>query len=102
MLVLSRRSGEQVLIGKEIVVTVLEVRGGRVKLGFLGPGEVPINRKEIERKSACRTIRSDAPDWPVRHRAVIGPHILRLVRVLVFRATLVSSFWEVSNVEAIC
>ncbi len=35
MLVLSRRSGEQVLIGKEIVVTVLEVRGGRVKLGFL-------------------------------------------------------------------
>ncbi len=36
MLVLSRRSGEQVLIGKEIVVTVLEVRGGRVKLGSLG------------------------------------------------------------------
>ncbi len=53
MLVLSRRPGEQVLIGKEIVVTVLEVRGGRVKLGFLGPEQVPINRKEIERKSAA-------------------------------------------------
>ena len=50
MLVLSRKAGEQVIIGQQIVVTVLAVRGSRVKLGFLGPGEVLIERAEIQRK----------------------------------------------------
>lgn len=52
MLVLSRRPGEQIIIGQQIVVTVLDVRGRRVKLGFRGPGEVPIQREEIQQKSA--------------------------------------------------
>ncbi len=47
MLVLSRKQGESVVIGGEIEVTVLEVRGNRVKLGFQGPAEVPIHRKEV-------------------------------------------------------
>ncbi len=47
MLVLSRRQGERVHIGEEIEVTVLEVRGNRVKLGFSGPPSVPIHRGEI-------------------------------------------------------
>ena len=37
MLVLSRKCGEKTMIGSEIVVTVLEVHGDRVKLGFSGP-----------------------------------------------------------------
>lgn len=45
MLVLSRKPGEQITIGEQILVTVLQVRGNRVTLGFLGPGEVPIQRK---------------------------------------------------------
>jgi carbon storage regulator len=47
MLVLSRKCGEKTVIGNEITVTVLEVRGDRVKLGFTGPAEVPIHRAEI-------------------------------------------------------
>lgn len=47
MLVLSRKPGECVCIGEEIEVTVLEVRGNRVKLGFSGPSEVPIHREEV-------------------------------------------------------
>lgn len=47
MLVLSRKQGERVLIGQEIEVTVLEVHGSRVKLGFRGPAEVPIHREEL-------------------------------------------------------
>jgi len=47
MLVLSRKQGQRVLIGQEIEVTVLEVRGSRVKLGFRGPAEVPIHREEL-------------------------------------------------------
>ena len=47
MLVLSRKQGQSIRIGSEIEVTVLEVRGGRVKLGFTGPSEVPIHREEV-------------------------------------------------------
>jgi carbon storage regulator len=47
MLVLARKPGEKVVIGNEIVVTVLSVHGDRVKLGFEGPAEVPIHRQEI-------------------------------------------------------
>jgi carbon storage regulator CsrA len=47
MLVLSRKSGECVQIGDLIEVKVLEVSGGRVKLGFSAPPNVAIQRAEI-------------------------------------------------------
>jgi len=47
MLVLSRKRGEQIVIGSQIEVVVLEVRGDRVKLGFKGPADVPIHRREV-------------------------------------------------------
>ena len=50
MLVLTRKLGERVVIGNDVVVTVVEIRGERVKLGFEGPPEVPIHREEIHRK----------------------------------------------------
>ena len=52
MLVLSRKRGESVCIGQEIEITVLEIRGSRVKLGFQGPAEVPIHRQELHQKIA--------------------------------------------------
>ena len=47
MLVLSRKQHEAIVIGRDVEVIVLEVRGGRVKLGFRGPGEVSIHRAEV-------------------------------------------------------
>jgi carbon storage regulator len=47
MLVLSRKSGECVRIGESIEVKVLEIDGGRVKLGFSAPPDVNIQREEI-------------------------------------------------------
>ena len=47
MLVLSRKRGECVVIGKNIEVTVLEVHGDRVKLGFSSPADVSIHREEV-------------------------------------------------------
>ena len=47
MLVLSRKPGECIRIGREMKVTVLEVRGKHVKLGFSGSSEVPIHRDEV-------------------------------------------------------
>ena len=52
MLVLSRKSGERVLVGEDIEVIVLEVEGDRVKLGFTAPRYVPICRAEIRRELA--------------------------------------------------
>lgn len=50
MLVLSRKTGEQVRIGAGIEVKVLAIRGGRVRLGFSGPVGVPIHREEVFRR----------------------------------------------------
>lgn len=56
MLVLSRKSGERLVIGPNIVVTVLEVRGNVVKLGCEAPPEVPIHREEVSRR--MKTVRA--------------------------------------------
>jgi carbon storage regulator len=50
MLVLSRKQGERVVVGNGITVTVIAVKGGRVKLGFQGPSDVPIHREEVHRR----------------------------------------------------
>jgi len=47
MLLLSRKTGESIVIGSGVTVTVLEVQGGRVRLGIVAPAEVPVHRQEI-------------------------------------------------------
>jgi carbon storage regulator len=57
MLVLSRKSGETIVIGDDIRVTVLEIRGNSVKLGLAAPREVPLRRAElpVEEKPECHS-----------------------------------------------
>jgi carbon storage regulator len=47
VLVLSRRIGESVVIGNDVVVTVLEVRGDIIRLGIAAPREVAVHRQEV-------------------------------------------------------
>ena len=47
MLVLSRKADESVVIGEDIVITVLEVRGDVVRLGISAPREVKVHRSEV-------------------------------------------------------
>lgn len=47
MLVLSRKRNEQIVIGENIVITVTEIRGDKVRLGIEAPKEVPVHRREI-------------------------------------------------------
>ena len=47
MLVLSRRPGESVTIGDDIVVTVLEVRGDVIRIGIDAPRSVAVHRSEL-------------------------------------------------------
>ncbi|MGI9515824.1 MAG: carbon storage regulator [Pirellulaceae bacterium] len=47
MLVLSRKKGQSIEIGKGITVTVTQIKGNQVRLGIKAPPEVPIHRNEL-------------------------------------------------------
>lgn len=47
MLVLSRKKNESIIIDDNIIITVVEVRGDKVRLGIQAPKEVPIHRSEV-------------------------------------------------------
>lgn len=47
MLVLTRRANQSIMIGHDIVVTVLEVRGDQVRLGIRAPRSVDVHREEV-------------------------------------------------------
>ncbi|TET38980.1 MAG: carbon storage regulator CsrA [Planctomycetota bacterium] len=47
MLVLSRHKDETIMIGDSIEITVVEVRGDRVKIGIRAPMAIPVHRKEV-------------------------------------------------------
>jgi carbon storage regulator len=48
MLVLSRKQGESIIITGGISVTVVEISGDKVRLGFDAPKEIRVNRKEVQ------------------------------------------------------
>ena len=47
MLVLSRQRDESIIIGDNIVVTIVDIRGDKVRLGIQAPSEVPVHRREV-------------------------------------------------------
>lgn len=47
MLVLSRKKNESIVINSDITVTVVEIRGDKVRLGIVAPKEVPVHRQEV-------------------------------------------------------
>lgn len=47
MLVLSRQRDESIIIGDNIVITVVDIRGDKVRLGINAPTEIPVHRQEV-------------------------------------------------------
>jgi len=47
MLVLTRRPNQSIVIGRDVVITVLEVRGDQVRIGIKAPREVTVHREEV-------------------------------------------------------
>jgi carbon storage regulator len=64
MLVLTRRTGESVVIGDDVVITVLEARGDVIRLGINAPREVQVHREEVykELRAANREAASPTDD----------------------------------------
>jgi carbon storage regulator len=75
MLVLTRRPGESVMVGEDVVITVLEVRGEVIRLGIKAPRSIQVHREEVfrELQAANRAAASPA-DTAVQELA----HLLRV------------------------
>lgn len=59
MLVLSRQRDESIIIGDNIVITVVDIRGDKVRLGIDAPKEVPVHRQEVYEAIQKENARAD-------------------------------------------
>src|SRR5205085_8510934 len=70
MLVLSRQRDQTIMIGDDIEITVVDIRGDKVRLGINAPSEVPVHRKEVyeaikrENRAAAGMKAEDLPNVP--------------------------------------
>jgi len=67
MLILTRRVGEVVMIGNDVTVTVLGVKGNQVRIGVNAPRDVAVHREEIFER-----IKREEQDGESSHRAKPG------------------------------
>ncbi len=47
MLVLSRKKNESIIINNDVVVTIVEIKGDKIRLGITAPKDVPVHREEV-------------------------------------------------------
>src|SRR5271154_5723028 len=70
MLVLSRQRDETIMIGDDIEITIVDIRGDKVRLGITAPATIPVHRKEVyeaiqrENREASKVRMEDLPNLP--------------------------------------
>lgn len=69
MLVLSRQRDESIIIGDSIVITVVDIRGDKVRLGIEAPKEVPVHRQEVYEAIQRERNQQEEPGRPVTGEA---------------------------------
>jgi carbon storage regulator len=78
MLVLSRQRDETIMIGDDVQVTVVDIRGDKVRLGINAPAHIPVHRKEvyeaIKREHESAAEGSGTPPAHVESLANKHPH----------------------------
>lgn len=66
MLVLSRKKNESIVVADSIVITIIEIRGDKVRLGIEAPRETPVHRKEVwDAINKQATTTAESPEEPV-------------------------------------
>ena len=81
MLVLSRQRDETIMIGDDIEITVVDIRGDKVRLGITAPATVPVHRKEVyeaiqrENRDAAKVRMEDLPNIPGMKTPSVGGKI---------------------------
>src|SRR3954465_9648070 len=85
MLVLSRQRDETIMIGDDIEITIVDIRGDKVRLGITAPATIPVHRKEVyeaiqrENREAAKVKIEDLPNMPAGPGKVpgkgIGPRV---------------------------
>lgn len=55
MLILTRRVGESVIVGENVAVTILSIKGQQVRVGVNAPKSVPVHRKEVYERMRANT-----------------------------------------------
>jgi carbon storage regulator len=71
MLILSRRPGESLTIGDDVVVTVVGVSGNQIRLGITAPREVRVLREEVH-----KAMQEENKPLPMRLIPIGGPEVL--------------------------
>ncbi len=75
MLVLSRQRDETIMIGDDVQVTVVDIRGEKVRLGITAPSHIPVHRKEvyeaIQRENAATAEAKGQPPGQVESLASV-------------------------------
>jgi carbon storage regulator len=61
MLVLSRQRDESIMIGDDVVVSIVDIRGDKVRLGIKAPAEIPVHRQEVYEAIKKEQARADGP-----------------------------------------
>jgi len=69
MLVLSRHRDESIMIGDDVVITIVDIRGDKVRLGIDAPQDIPVHRREVyeaikrENQKASKVDPSETKDF---------------------------------------
>ena len=69
MLVLSRQRDESIMIGDNVEIIIVDVRGDKVRLGITAPKEIPVHRREIydaiqREKAQKKEVQAEQPENP--------------------------------------
>lgn len=74
MLVLSRQRDESIIVGDNVQITVVDIRGDKVRLGIQAPPHIPVHRKEVfdaiqrENRKAAELTAKDLPSTTATQR----------------------------------
>ena len=72
MLVLSRQKDESIMIGDDVEITIVDVRGDKVRLGINAPRSIPVHRKEIyeaiQREKAQKEAEGESEESNPEHK----------------------------------